>query len=1157
MIGHPGVRRLVAAASERWPDDPDVGSFIEQYFAEIPEFDIDERREDDLVATAVAHLGLGRTRRPGDTLVAVESLGTSGGRRSAVMLVTDDAPFLVDTARLVLERHGIVTHLLVHPMLTVRRRDDGALLGVGPDETDRARSVEAWTFIEIDRVTDERAERLRLELVDAVSSVHRVVADFGPMRSRLERFRDRDPLLGWLVDGNFVFLGAATYRLDADGPSLVDGVGHPATFETVDPPLVGDGEVVSVCRSTRTATIHRRARYTVVSVVDVRDGVGFVERFFGLLAATAYRQSILSIPSIGDRAQAVLGLASRGPETHVGRTMRNVLEALPRDLVFELGTGDLAQLVIDVVGLHERQIVRVFDVPEPGGEMSTVLVFLPRHRFDARVPEEVARRIGERYGSAVRDLESHVGTSSLARITMTVRRPTDPPDLDELSDELDEATTGWIDRVRAAVVEALGADAADGSMTRIAAMAPDSYRTAVDPRLAVVDLVRLADLSADRWTSDVPATVAALAREADAAPGVWRMRVYRRGPALTLADLLPLLALLGFETLDERPHRFEIDGDDHHRYDIHLYDIGVRVAGDADLDDDRASEILAAFSKILAGDLDADGFLRLIALAGLSIRQVDVVRVYARYARQIGFPFSLSYIEDTFASLPEVAAELVALFEGRFDPDLGDGDRLAAVAHAESRILEILDAVPSLDHDRIGRMFLALVRATVRTSAFRGRSTIALKFDPAMVPDLPAPRPAHEIFVSSPRVEGVHLRGGAIARGGIRWSDRPEDYRTEVLGLVKAQMVKNAVIVPVGAKGGFVLKRPPVDPADRRAEAEACYREFIGGLLDLTDDVVDGVVVHPPRTVRYDDDDPYLVVAADKGTATFSDLANGIATERGFWLGDAFASGGSAGYDHKEMGITARGAWESVRRHARMIGKQADRDVLTVVGIGDMSGDVFGNGMLLSPHLALVAAFDHRHVFVDPDPDPATSFAERRRLFELPRSSWADYDTAVLSRGAIVVPRSAKWVELSEEARAVLDITASRMTPNELIRAILRAPVDMLWNGGIGTYVKSVSESHEDVGDRTNDPVRIDGVDLRCRMVVEGGNLGMTQLGRVEYALAGGLVHTDAIDNSAGVDCSDHEVNIKILLASAIAGGDLAREERDELLASMTDEVAS
>ncbi|MFZ8999097.1 MAG: NAD-glutamate dehydrogenase domain-containing protein, partial [Ilumatobacteraceae bacterium] len=414
-----------------------------------------------------------------------------------------------------------------------------------------------------------------------------------------------------------------------------------------------------------------------------------------------------------------------------------------------------------------------------------------------------------------------------------------------------------------------------------------------------------------------------------------------------------------------------------------------------------------------------------------------------------------------------------------------------------------------------------------------------------------------EIFVSAPRVEGVHLRGGAIARGGIRWSDRPEDYRTEVLGLVKAQMVKNAVIVPVGAKGGFVLKRPPVDPADRRAEAEACYREFIGGLLDLTDDVVDGVVVHPPRTVRYDDDDPYLVVAADKGTATFSDLANGIATERGFWLGDAFASGGSAGYDHKEMGITARGAWESVRRHARMIGKQADRDVLTVVGIGDMSGDVFGNGMLLSPNLKLVAAFDHRHVVVDPDPDPAASFAERRRLFEQPRSSWADYDPSVLSAGAIVVSRSVKSVDVTAEVRAALAVDARRMTPNELIRAILRAPVDMLWNGGIGTYVKAASESHQDVGDRANDAVRIDGVDLRCRMVVEGGNLGVTQLGRVEYALSGGLVHTDAIDNSAGVDCSDHEVNIKILLAAAIAGGDLAREERDELLASMTDEVAS
>ena len=475
---------------------------------------------------------------------------------------------------------------------------------------------------------------------------------------------------------------------------------------------------------------------------------------------------------------------------------------------------------------------------------------------------------------------------------------------------------------------------------------------------------------------------------------------------------------------------------------------------------------------------------------------------------------------------------------------------------ADSEVLATLDAVPSLDDDRIGRTFHTLIRATVRTSAYQNRPTLAFKFDPKLIPDLPAPRPAHEIFVCSSRVEGVHLRAGAIARGGLRWSDRMEDYRTEVLGLVKAQMVKNAVIVPVGAKGGFVVKRPRPTPAENREEVAECYRMFVRGLLDLTDNVVGGVIVPPERVVRYDDDDPYLVVAADKGTATFSDTANAVSAEYDFWLGDAFASGGSAGYDHKAMAITARGAWESVRRHARVLGRNADEDELTVVGVGDMSGDVFGNGLLRSRRLRLVAAFDHRHVFLDPTPDPEASYLERRRLYETPRSSWAEYDPKLISAGGGVHARSAKSIAITPQVRAVLGIDAERLAPNELIKAILRAPVDLLWNGGIGTYVKASTETHAQVGDRANDGVRVDAGELRCRMVGEGGNLGFTQLSRVEYAIAGGLIYTDAIDNSAGVDCSDHEVNIKVLLGDVIAEGEMTLKQRNHLLDEMTDEVA-
>jgi glutamate dehydrogenase len=632
---------------------------------------------------------------------------------------------------------------------------------------------------------------------------------------------------------------------------------------------------------------------------------------------------------------------------------------------------------------------------------------------------------------------------------------------------------------------------------------------------------------------------------------------------MTLSDVLPLLEHLGASVVDERP--FEIRRPE--RRSVWRYDIGLRTPPHTDLEDPRRRvEFCTTFAALQRGEIESDGLNCLVLASGLSGRQVAVVRAYAKYLRQIGLPFSPTYVEATLGNHPAIVRDLMALFAARFDPSVDGGERDVRPTELAARLRTALDEVPSLDEDRILRSFLTLVEATTRTNVYRPegdvtgglpRPVMSFKLDPASIPDLPQPRPRYEIWVYSPRVEGVHLRGGPVARGGLRWSDRQEDFRTEVLGLMKAQMVKNAVIVPVGAKGGFVAKRRQTmpDPAALRAEGEACYREFIAGLLDVTDNVVRGDVVSPPFVVRHDGDDPYLVVAADKGTATFSDLANEIAIQYGFWLGDAFASGGSAGYDHKAMGITARGAWESVRRHARTLGIDADRDELTIVGVGDMSGDVFGNGLLRSPHVKLVAAFDHRHVFVDPDPDPALAFAERKRLFELPRSSWDDYDRAVLSDGGGVFARSVKAIQLSPAIRARLAVDAEVLTPNELISAILRAPVDLLWNGGIGTYVKAASETHADVGDRANDAVRVNGEDLRARMVAEGGNLGLTQRGRVEYALAGGLVFTDAIDNSAGVDCSDHEVNIKILLDARVAAGDLTGKQRNELLAAMEDEV--
>jgi len=716
---------------------------------------------------------------------------------------------------------------------------------------------------------------------------------------------------------------------------------------------------------------------------------------------------------------------------------------------------------------------------------------------------------------------------------------------------LGDADESWLQEAAAALA------AHDGLLQRIGPLIPAGYDELNGPELAAIDFPIVA-----RTADGGPDLDSVLVRTGDGTSAEWRFRVFHRGSPIALSDLLPLLDQLGMRSLDERSFRFELPAAGGAAV-VHLHDVGVVLpasAGDGS-DAGRLDEARRAFERQYRGEIDTDGFNRLVLAAGLSTRDVEVVRAYARYLRQTSFPFSQQYVEAALIRHAPITSAIVRLFHLRFDPAVAGRDP-GAEAEARAMLGELLDAVPSLDDDRTLRTVIALVDATVRTNVHRPadggghRPVMAFKLDPSKVPDLPLPRPMFEIWVSSPRVEGVHLRGGRIARGGIRWSDRPEDFRTEVLGLVKAQMVKNAVIVPTGAKGGFVVKRPAATPEQQRAEGVECYRAFIGGLLDLTDDLVDGVVVPPPHTVRHDGDDPYLVVAADKGTASFSDIANEVAASYGFWLGDAFASGGSAGYDHKAMGITARGAWESVRRHARAIGRDADSDPLTVVGIGDMSGDVFGNGLLRSPHVRLVAAFDHRHVFLDPAPDPVVAYAERARLFRLPRSSWADYDPELISAGGGVHQRSAKRIELSPQVRAALGTDLEGCTPNELIGVILRAPADVLWNGGIGTYVKASTETHAEVGDRANDAVRVDGAQLRCRLVAEGGNLGLTQRARIEYALAGGLVYSDAIDNSAGVDCSDHEVNIKILLRDVVASTGMTVAERDDLLRSMTDEVA-
>ncbi len=1038
----------------------------------------------------------------------------------------------------------------------------------GGDDGDGDRGeVEAWTQIELDRCPTEIAEIVEREVVDAIGEVQRVVEDFEEMQTRLLGLTDGDPLLEWLGVENLVLLGAATYRRVGDGLSLVEGSGlgqlrREARLDAtvIDPPTRPGDDRVVLARTDAPATIHRPARMLCVSVRP--PGTGLEHRFVGLLGSAAYRESVFAIPVLADRANEVLELSGASAHSHTGRAIKNVVETLPRDLLFELDAHTLAQLVIDIVGLQERRIVRAFDVAEPVGPWTTVLVYVPRSRFTALLPDDVAALVAEHYGGEVRDPETLVGTSSLARISMSVRAMR-VVDLERLSRAIDRVSETWDEQARRAVRDALGPIEGDRIFELVAGSATAEYRARTRPVDAVADFRQVAALVGSPGDDDTRARTIATSfgRAVDAEGDDWRFRVYFRGAGATLAELVPILGQLGLQAVEEHPVTFSIDGEP-----VSLYEIGVRT-GREHIDELHRMELRRAFVGLVLGTVERDGLNHLVLDGGLEIRQVGVLRLYHRYLRQAGFRFSATYIAQTLVRQSAIARLLVELFDARFDPARGtDVPARAAAAHAiRATLLERLDAVPSLDEDRICRAFLTLIDATDRTNAFRARwhagDEIAVKLRPSDIAFLPEPRPEFEIFVCSPTVEGVHLRGGPIARGGLRWSDRAEDFRTEVLGLMKAQMVKNAVIVPVGAKGGFVVKSPSADPADREAvrdEGIDRYRRFVRALLDVTDNVVDGVVQAPADCVVYDEPDPYLVVAADKGTATFSDIANEIAADRGFWLGDAFASGGSHGYDHKQMGITARGAWESVRRHARVLGLDADTDPISVVGIGDMSGDVFGNGMLLSDNLRLVAAFDHRHIFLDPGTSGPEAHRERRRLFELPRSSWADYDTSLISAGGGVYSRSLKSIVITDEVCRVLDLDpeVGALRPDELVSAILCAPVDLLWNGGIGTYVKASSESHDVVGDRANDSVRVDGAMLRCRMVGEGGNLGFTQLGRSEFAIAGGLIYTDAIDNSAGVDCSDHEVNIKIALDQLVHEGELTAKQRNALLAAMTDDVA-
>ncbi|HEX2075014.1 MAG TPA: NAD-glutamate dehydrogenase [Geodermatophilus sp.] len=1198
------------------------------YFATSASDDLADRSVDDLRAAVASHVTAGARRRRGEAVVrAVDGVVSGAGeQRTTVEVVAEDMVFLVESVTAALTRLGRGIHMVVHPRFAARRDPSGVLLDLGPAESATPEDVvEAWIRVEVERKAEPGARQaLVTELGSVLDDVHAAVRDWQPMRAKAleaadeldscvppgvpeEELRSAAHLLRWLADDRFTFLGYREYELQAgDGDARL--VPRPGTslgllagererpagaarLLTAAVPGQAGRRVLRVTKANERATVHRSA-YLDTLTVPTYDRAGHVtgeRRLLGLFTSGAYSESVRRVPVVAEKVAEVLRRAGFASGTHSARDLLSILEFFPRDELLQADVEEILPTALAVLRLQERRRTRLFLRHDALGGFLSCLVFLPKDRYSTTVGNKVEELLRQALNGATAETALHMSESALARLHVVVRPRPDETlrdvEIEELEAVVAKAVRSWEDDVLDAARERLGAAEGTGLVRRWVRGVPGAYRADVSPVLAVEDLLRAeALLAADDSTVAEnretghdsapvePAPMLALREASDLEPRTWRLSLYRLSPA-TLSEVLPVLADLGVEVTDERPHLLErADG-----RRVWVYDIGLRVPQefwrqDSDAEATRA-RFRNAFAAARTGRAESDALSQLVLAAQLSWQQVAVLRALVRYLRQTGLPYTLDYVAGTLLAETAVTNLLVRLFEARLDPERhGRPEERAPAVHAVlDELRSALDAVEGLDADRILRALLSAVQAVLRTNAFQHRADgnppehLSFKLDPSQVAGMPDPKPKYEIWVYSPRVEGVHLRFGDVARGGLRWSDRREDFRTEVLGLVKAQIVKNAVIVPTGAKGGFVAKRLPDPAVDRDAwwaEGVACYRTFISGLLDVSDNLrIDGerqVVVPPAGVVRYDGDDPYLVVAADKGTASFSDLANAIAQQRGFWLGDAFASGGSNGYDHKAMGITARGAWESVRRHFRELGVDPQTTDITVVGVGDMSGDVFGNGMLLSEHIRLVAAFDHRHVFLDPDPDPGVSFRERARLFALPRSSWADYDPALLSPGGGVYPRTAKSVPISPQVAERLGLAGdtTALSPDELVRAVLRAPVDLFWNGGIGTYVKASTEQHAEVGDKANDAVRVDGTDLRVRVVGEGGNLGLTQLGRIEAARQGVRLNTDAVDNSAGVDCSDHEVNIKIMLDRLVADGSLGEDERNSTLRRMTEEVA-
>ena len=1176
--------------------------FARQFFATVAVDDLRDWPVDDLTGAAINFWSLIQTRTPGEIKIRIYNpdFERDGWRttHTVVEVICDDMPFLVDSLRMVINRMGLALHLIVHMGgIRLTRGKHHEVTGILPRQgaVDPGVVTEAPIFLEIDRQTDpaildkllhnfERALEDNVAVVDDWTLMRervRAIAselDYLPTTLNQDEVTESKAFLNWIEDHHFTFLGVRDYELvKQDNETILQAIpntglgvlresiskSHAFSVSTMAPEareLTLSPHILIISKTNTPASVHRDAYadYIGVKRFNKHGEVIGERRILGLYTSAAYNTNPKHIPFLRHKVALVMRNSLLSPHSHAGKVLLNILETLPRDDLIQASEEELLEISMGIFYMQERRRIRMFARMDVYHRFISCLVYVPKDQFNSDLRRDMEDVLRECFSAREITFTTYFSESVLARIHFLIRiDPMAATDYDFKAAEqkLIEVGRSWIDDLQCLLHDAFGEEDANRMFDRYKNAFPAVYKASFSPETAVLDIKHVQELSIDNTL------VLNFYRPTDEFSDDFRLKVYQHDITIPLSDVLPIIENLGLRAISERPYLLKFaDGKI-----TWINDFTLHYMNGSQFKVDAIKELFQnAFTRVWFGDAENDGFNQLVLSAGMDWRQVTILRTYAKYFKQIGFTFSQDYIETAFNNNSEIAKKLVQLFDWRFNPEKASKHRDEEVTGLVNEILADLDSVDNLDEDKIIRQFVQGMMATLRTNYYQldangqHKNYISIKLNSKAIPGVPKPHPLFEIFVYSPRFEGVHLRCGKVARGGLRWSDRKEDFRTEVLGLMKAQQVKNAVIVPSGAKGGFVPKLIPANASREEIMAEgiSCYKQFIRALLDITDNYVNGDVSKPLSVVCYDEDDPYLVVAADKGTATFSDIANAISLEYGFWLGDAFASGGSVGYDHKKMGITAKGAWESVKRHFYQLGVDINENDFTVVGIGDMAGDVFGNGMLLSKHIKLVAAFNHMHIFIDPTPDPLMSFAERDRLFNLPRSTWADYDKKLISKGGGVFNRNVKSIAISKEMKKAFGLKVDALEPNELIKILLKANVDLLWSAGIGTFVKAHTESNAEVGDRTNDAIRINGKQLRCKIVGEGGNLGLTQLARVEYALHGGLIYTDFIDNSAGVSCSDKEVNIKILLNSIVAAGDLAPEQRVVLLSQMTDEVA-